>query len=140
MLFTDPDTSAEQNERILQLFAQAQKDYYTTQVKWEALVRRVIGVLQEWYDAIEEGTANYRLPSAGCPISDEQADALIQVIDQFFVDEYTEYNEYWTKRMLVDAPPEFSRLEITARKALAEDLYSVLAEAEAAKASPQQVR
>lgn len=45
--------------------------------------------------------------------------------------EITKYPEYWANRKQVDEPPQFSRLDLHERRALAEDLHNVLEEAEA---------
>jgi heme oxygenase len=121
--------SQEQIEQIVRQIAQEQKRYYLTQARWEALVRRLIGVLQDWFEAMEEGTANHRHPSIDCTITDEQANRLIGTIDESFEDEITKYPEYWAKRE-AERPPEFSRLELHARRALAEELRRVIAESE----------
>jgi len=124
--FVDSDIPREDLERLTKLLGEAQKRSYQAQVRWEALVKRVIGVLQDWFEALEAQTANDRHPSIGCTITDEQANQLIEVIDEFFENEVTKYPEYWADRKHVDAPPQFSRLELHARKSLAEDLRSVL--------------
>lgn len=129
--FFDSDMPREDLERIVKLLGEAHKQGYQAQVRWEALVKRVIGVLQDWFEAMEGGIANHRHPSIGCTVTDEQANRLIDVIDDFFENEVTKYPEYWTNRKQVDAPPQFSRLELHARKALAEDLRCVLEGAEA---------
>jgi len=124
--FVDANMSQRELERLAKLLGEAQKHSYQAQARWEALVKRVIGVLQEWFKALEAGTANHRYPSIHCTITDEQANRLIDVIDEFFENEVTKYPEYWANRKHVDAPPQFSRLELHARKSLAEDLLSVL--------------
>jgi len=129
--FIDPDIPRQDLERIEKLLGEAHKRGYQAQVRWEALVKRVIGVLQDWFEAIEGETANHRHPSIDCTVTDEQANRLIDAIDDFFENEVTKYPEYWVNRKHVDAPPQFSRLELHARKALAEDLRSVLEGAEA---------
>jgi hypothetical protein len=129
--FLDSDIPQEDVERIVRLLGEAQKHSYQAQARWEALVKRVIGVLQDWFEAMEEETAFHRHPSIDCTLTDEQANRLIDVIDNFFESEVTKYPEYWANRKQVDAPPQFSRLKLHARKALAEDLRSVLEEAEA---------
>jgi len=129
--FADADMSREDLERLARLLGEAQKHSYQAQARWEALVKRVIGVLQEWFEALEAQTANDRHPSIGCTVTDEQANRLIEVIDEFFENEVSKYPEYWANRKHVEAPPGFSRLELHARKSLAEDLFSVLQGAEA---------
>jgi len=129
--FVDADTPREDIEHIAKLIGEAHKQSYQAQARWEALVKRVIGVLQNWFEAIEGGTANHRHPSIGCTVTDEQANRLIDLIDDFFENEVTKYPEYWSNRKQVDAPPQFLRLELQARRALAEDLRSVLEGAEA---------
>jgi len=52
-------------------------------------------------------------------------------INDSFESEITKYPEYWANRKHVDEPPQFSRLDLHARRALAEDLHNVLEEAEA---------
>ena len=124
--FVDADLSQQDLERITKLLGEAQKHSYQAQARWEALVKRVIGVLQGWFEALEAETANHRYPSIDCTVTDEQANRLIDVIDDFFENEVTKYPEYWANRKHVDAPPQFSRLELHARKSLAEDLLGVL--------------
>ena len=129
--FADTDIPREDIERIAWLLEQAHKQSYQAQARWEALVKRVIGILQDWFEAMEEGTANHRQPSIGCTVTDEQANRLIALIDDSFESEITKYPEYWANRKQVDEPPQFSRLDLHARRALAEDLHNVLVEAEA---------
>jgi len=129
--FPDSDMPREDIERIAKLLEESHKQAYQAQARWESLVKRVIGVLQDWFEAMEEGTANHRHPSIGCSVTDEQANRLIGAIDDSFENEITKYPEYWANRKQVEAPPQFSRLELHARRALAEDLRSVLEGAEA---------
>lgn len=124
--FVDPDIPQQDLERLIKLLGEAQKQSYQAQVRWEALVKQVIGVLQDWFEAIEAQTANHRHPSIDCSVTDEQANRLIDVIDDFFENEVTKYPEYWANRKHVEAPPQFLRLELHARKAMAEDLRGVL--------------
>lgn len=126
MLFADPDLVGEDVQRILKLLDEAQKRHYTAHLGWEAQVRQVIGVLQDWFEALEEGTANQRYPSLDCMVDDEVANSLVAVIDGAFEHEITSYGEYWRERKGVEATPEFSRLELHAKRALAEDLRRVL--------------
>ena len=129
--FGDADLSQQDMVRIAKLLGEAQRSSYQAQARWEALVKRVIGVLEDWFETLEAETANHRYPSIDCTITDEQANRLIDVIDEFFENEVTKYPEYWANRKHVDAPPQFSRLELHARKSMAEDLLSVLNGAQA---------
>lgn len=129
--FLDTDMPREDIERVVKLLEQSHKQAYQAQGRWEALVKRVIGVLQDWFEAMEARTANHRHPSIGCTVTDEQANRLIEVIDESFENEINKYPEYWANRKQVEAPPQFSRLELHARRALAEDIRSVLEGAEA---------
>lgn len=129
--FVDADLSQQDLEHIAKLLGEAQRHSYQAQFRWEALVKRVIRVLQDWFEALEAGTANHRHPSIDCTVTDEQANQLIDIVDDFFENEVTKYPEYWANRKHVDAPPQFARLEVHARKSLAEDLRSVLEGAEA---------
>lgn len=129
--FLDTDMPREDVERVAKLLEQSHKQAYQAQARWEAQVKRVIGVLQDWFEAMEAGTANHRHPSIGCSVTDDQANRLIDVIDESFEKEITKYPEYWANRKQVEAPPQFYRLELHARKALAEDLRSVLEGTEA---------
>lgn len=128
--FPGPEIAGEDAERLIKLLGEAQKRTYWTQARWEALVRKVIEVLQDWFEAMERGAANHRHSSIDCTVTDEQANRLIDVIDGFFENEVTKYPEYWANRKQVDGLPEFSRLAPQARKALAEDLRRVLQKSE----------
>lgn len=127
--FFDSDVPQEDIQLLATLLSEAQKHSHQAQFRWEATVKRVIVVLQDWFEAMEQAVANHRHPTIDCTVTDEKANLLIDVIDSAFTNEITKYPEYWANRKQVDAPPQFSRLELDARKALAEDLRRVLEEA-----------
>ena len=126
LLFADAEMAQEESESLAKLLAEAHQRSYFGYLRREAVVRRVIGVLQDWFEACEQGRANERYPSPRSMVAEEEANRLIEVIDRFFEEELSSRPEYWREQKGVDAPPQFSRLESHARRALAEDLHRAL--------------
>jgi hypothetical protein len=94
----------------------------------EEETRHIIDVLQEWFQALEQGTADTRMPDPAyrwrrhCP-SIEEIDTLIREIDQYIEREWRN----WGKARGFEAPAELWRLAPPARLALMQDLDQVLA-------------
>ena len=97
----------------------------------------VHAVLQEWFLALEDGSAAYRFPLRAGPFwTDEQLDALVVEIDR-----YTFQQASWahnTRRPSIDsdAGPGYARLAPLQRQAFAQDLFRVLKPRQVIDASP----
>lgn len=97
--------------------------------------KRVMNVLEDWFNAIEEGTANNRMPNPNGKMFDEEiCDKLIKEIEEQTTYEVYFNNTYHakvgmaTEGVVMDAPSGFDRLEGQARQAFAQDIYDILVE------------
>ena len=115
----------------------------------------IMDVLEEWFDAIEDGTANDRMPDLmGKRYSEEEIDSTIRSIDLYFEGqlhnltywawqgekgrEYVELdrdtNEFKVMSKIeprgvpIDTPPEFNRIEGIAREAFVQDVKAKMEE------------
>lgn len=86
-------------------------------------------LLQEWFAAMEDGSSDRRLPDPQHPsgITPEQADALVKALDDGFEREL----RLWANKDGVDggpfvAGPEFHRLAMSQRLALAQQLWDIV--------------
>lgn len=94
----------------------------------EEETRHIIDVLQDWFLALEQGTAPARLPDPAYRWrrrrpAVEEIDSLLAEIDQYIEREWRN----WGKARGFEAPAELSRLAPPARLALMQDLDQVLA-------------
>ncbi|MBI2020215.1 hypothetical protein HYS94_02230 [Candidatus Daviesbacteria bacterium] len=82
-------------------------------------VRAIIG---KWFKYLEEGIANDRYPDPlNTTISQERADKLIEELDADFMIESGRF-----ANLGVETGPEFFRLEPYAKRAFAQDIWSVM--------------
>ncbi len=95
-------------------------------------VQEVIDVLEDWFKAIGDGSADLRVPSPfGMKVTEEQADRLIQVIDDYILYELYEHPDFHAKAGIeskgkpMDIPADFARLKGLARIAFAQDVFMV---------------
>lgn len=109
--------------RVMQFWYEAEQD-------WKEIVKRVMGVLQDWFMAMESGEADYRFPAPDAKTGIKHANKLVSVLDAYFEEEIGKNPEYHGRKMEtwpdVPRPPEFSRLLPHARIALFEDLILAL--------------
>ena len=89
--------------------------------------KAIIALLEEWFWAIESGTANNRYPGLDCSVSQEKADNLVEIIEGFIEEEIKTHPSHWARKGK-DAPPDFRRLAPHARRAMAEQLVEVFLE------------
>lgn len=89
----------------------------------------VIGVMEDWFWAIENGTAQLRLPNPeGLQVSHEGVENIIRTIDEFFAEEFRRNPGWWarvgkeTKGKPIDMLPEFNRLQGASREAFVQAL------------------
>jgi len=98
-------------------------------------VAQVIDVMEDWFQAIEAGTANKRLPDiSGTRYTKEEVDDFIDRIDKFFESELSHHADYHarigirTSGVPMNVPPEFNRLRGAAREAFMQALRAKLRE------------
>lgn len=106
----------------------------------DAKVEAVVDLLTDWFNAIEAGTAQFRLPSPTYqrrggkpPWTERELEALIEAIDKDIERELG-----WASAntaMGCKAGPEFRRLALPQRLALAQQLDALLARFERAAAT-----
>ena len=96
------------------------------------LVKRVIACLQEWFNAIEDGTANDRLPDPnGRRFTEKETEEFIKVIDDYTEWEVTQHKDYHGRQGIVmtgvpmDLPTTFYELEGASREAFMQDVKEV---------------
>src|SRR2546428_11950060 len=88
----------------------------------DRLTTLTVGVLEEWYQAIENGSAPYRFPSAdGEPRSDDDIDRIIAAIDEEIDGEIERNQSHWNAKGIFRGSG-FIRLHPLQRRALVEDL------------------
>ncbi len=96
-------------------------------------VQRIIDVMEDWFWAIENDTANERLPDPhGERYSEEYIDGFIRIVDGFFEDELREHPRYWQGKehkkpelkqgKIIDCPPDFNRLQGASREAFVQEI------------------
>ncbi len=91
----------------------------------EALSEAIIDVMDEWFWAIEDGSANQRTPDLdGRRFSEQECDELIHLIDDY---SDAQLALGWGKNKGIDVGPGFERLEGSAREAFTQDVYRVCA-------------
>ena len=98
---------------------------YKTLFLTREIENNTINVLQEWFDSLEDGTANTRTPDFNYEIyfSDAEINELINKIDNEFSNELTKNYKYWNEIMSISQPPRFFRLEGGTRLAFVQDLH-----------------
>lgn len=95
---------------------------------WE---RAVHEVLEDWFNAMEDGSAFYRLPDLAYTRPDGKAvwtDAELDNLVNVAIDEYVDRQRGWIKNnryIVTDAHCGFGRLETIQRIAFAQDLEKV---------------
>lgn len=101
----------------------------------EAQAGSIVGVLEDWFNAIEGGYADLRTPDPfGEKVSPEKADELIAVIDDYIAFELHEHPDFharagWeSKGKTMDMPADFNRLEGASRIAFAQDVFKKIRE------------
>lgn len=111
------------------------EEYYEEHYGSSMDTQKVIDVLEEWFWAIEDGSANQRMPDPdGEKISAGRIDALIDTIDKFIEGQVTYSAVYFankgkeTKGKPMNEPAEFNRLEGAAREAFAQDVFRKIKE------------
>jgi len=82
-------------------------------------------LLEDWFLAIEDGTAQYRYPSAAYPKTwtEEELDTLVRDIDAEIDQEVVRQPG---TSVGAKAGPGFQRLELTQRLALAQQLHALV--------------
>lgn len=95
----------------------------------DKMAQQVIDVMEEWFQAIEAGTANDRIPNPDDKSpSMEEANKMIEKIDKFIEQEVTEHDDYWERTGMafkgkpIDKPSDFKRLVGLSRIAFAQDI------------------
>ncbi len=83
-------------------------------------VDKVIEVMEDWFQVIENGTAHLRMPS-NKRIPEEEVDRVINYLDDEFQKEIDSHVEHW-KNKGIDTAPCFNRLEGTSREAFVQDI------------------
>jgi len=99
-------------------------------------VAAVIAVLEDWYQAIEEGTANKRMPNPTARrFSDAECAKLLRIIDEYIQWELDFHPAYWSHyspnrvdKLAISAPAQMYRIEGNAREAFAQDVDKKLKE------------
>ena len=77
--------------------AEAYSQYESFHQKEQKMVDDVIRVLQDWWGAKQNGTANLRHPSLNCGITQEEADEQVRDLDAYSAEEW-EQNYYYHER------------------------------------------
>jgi hypothetical protein len=87
------------------------------------LKKRLIDVLEEWLNAIWDGTANDRLPSADyeADINPDDADTLISEIMDWYNEEFDLNRRYWNGKGIYEIP-DFTQIKGKSRLAFVQDL------------------
>ena len=91
-------------------------------------MKKVLKVLEEWFQAMELGGQYLKEPSLSeGVVNKEKVNSLIEIIDAFFEDELKKNSKYWQHkdRRMTD-PPDFNRLESGARLAFYQDVYAAV--------------
>jgi hypothetical protein len=101
-----------------------------------AVAYKVIKVMDEWFWAIENGTAQKRRPDPqGQRYTEEEVDAFIKGIDDEFEHQINSAAKYHaetglvTKGKPIDLPPEFNRLKGASREAFMQAIKKAKQEA-----------
>ena len=94
---------------------------------WTPCQRAVIELLDDWFEALEDGSAGQRLPRPDYPKSwtDAQLDQLVAMV----IDDYVERQRSWATQkhgIAYRAHCGFDRLAPPQRLALAQDLQDVM--------------
>lgn len=116
-----------------ELYYRVLKEQQALEIKAQA----VISVMEDWFQAIEAGTAPDRMPDPkGERYPSRYIDKFIQVIDSFFAEEIKKNRDYWKgegyiKPQLkngkpIDSPPDFNRLQGMAREAFVQELKKTI--------------
>ena len=106
----------------------------------EAFITRTIGVLEDWYLAMENGVALYRFPSAGAgtsAYSDAEIDRIIAAVDEEIDGEIERNKHHWNAKGIFRGCG-FAQLAPLQRRALVEDLGRAVAEFHEAKPKPEE--
>ena len=97
----------------------------------DAETQRVIAVMEEWFWAIEDGSANLRMPDLTKPLPD-RVDEIIKVIDDR-INYEIEFSSYYfrdvgmeTKEKPIDIGADFCRLQGLSRDAFVQDVLDAL--------------
>jgi hypothetical protein len=102
----------------------------------DRLITLTIGVLEDWYQAVENGSASYRFPSAdGDPRSDDDIDRIIAAIDEEIDGEIERNQSHWNAKGIFRGSG-FIRLQPLQRRALVEDLARAVAAAKEEEREP----
>ncbi len=90
---------------------------------------RLIEILEEWLQAIWDGTVNYRLPGGDYEqeASLDDADKLIEAIMDWYRKEFAVNRRYWTERGIYKIP-DYTQIQGKARIAFAQDLRRAIAD------------
>lgn len=93
------------------------------------LKNRLIDILEEWLEAIHDGTANYRLAEEGYEkkISPDSADSLIGTIMEWYREEFSVNRAYWNELGIYQIP-DYTQIRGQARIAFAQDLHRAVAD------------
>ncbi|KKN57546.1 hypothetical protein LCGC14_0560920 [marine sediment metagenome] len=83
-------------------------------------VDKVIEVMEDWFQAIENGTAHLRMPGPK-RLSEEEVERTIKYLDDEFQKEIDSHAGHWRLRG-IDTSPCFNRLEGTSREAFVQDI------------------
>ena len=92
------------------------------------LRKRLIEVLEEWLQAIWDGTANYRLPTGEYDeeVDPDDADSLINAIMDWYREEFNINRRYWNEQGIYEIP-NYTRIKGKARVAFAQELRQTIA-------------
>lgn len=95
---------------------------------------RTIAILQDWFQALENGTAEYRNPDPRFvrpndkpPYTDEEVDRVIAALDEEIDGEIQRNKSHWAAKG-IQIGSAFARLAPLQRRALVEDLARVVAQ------------
>ena len=89
----------------------------------------LIDIMEDWLEAIHDGTANYRSPAEDYKkeISPDAADSLIDAIMEWYREELSVNRVYWNELGICQIP-DYTQIRGQARIAFAQDLHRAVAE------------
>jgi len=96
----------------------------------KGLIEAVINCMDDWFWAIEDGTASKRMPDpSGKRYSKEEVDKTIGILDWEFQNElqgqFGAPRPYWTSQGM-DMPPDFNRLQGMSREAFVQRMFETI--------------
>jgi hypothetical protein len=90
-------------------------------------VEAVIETAEEWFQAMQNGTANLRLPDPSYRrFTQQECDEFIEWLDDYFTHQVEDYGSYFIPRGCL-YPADWKRIEGGSREAFLQDLKKALA-------------